>query len=87
MDHQFSPKIQEALDHVKRADEAMIEAQANQTPSCFQTAKVWLETAQQSVHDAGEGMSEEEKKQMHHAKEFLRHLHETQAAIQETRYD
>lgn len=87
MEHQFSPKIQEALDHVKRADEAMIEAQANQTPSCFQTAKVWLETAQQSVRSAGEGTSEEEKKQIHHAKEYLRLLHETQAALQETRYD
>lgn len=87
MNHQLSPKVQEALHHVKRADEAMIEAQANQTPSCFQTAKLCLETAQQSVHNAGEGLSEDEKKQLHRAKEYLRHLHETQAALQETRFD
>jgi hypothetical protein len=87
MEQNSDSRIQEALDHVKRADEAMIEAQANQTPSCFQTAKIWLETAQQTVLAAGEGTSEEEKKQLLHAKEYLRHLHETQAAIQETRYD
>jgi hypothetical protein len=87
MEQNLPPKIQEALDHVKRADEAMIEAQANATPSCFQIAKLWLETAQQSVHSAGEGTTEEEKKQLLHAKEYLRHLHETQAALQETRYE
>jgi hypothetical protein len=87
MEQNLNPKVQEVLDHVKRADEAMIEAQANAAPNCFQTAKIWLETAQQSLHSAGEGTTEEEKKQLLHAKEYLRHLHETQAALQETRYD
>ncbi|MFC7371741.1 hypothetical protein ACFQPF_08635 [Fictibacillus iocasae] len=75
--------IHEALLSVRQADAAIIEAQANSSSSAYQNAKNMMLTAEDMLHKAGDGTTEEEKKSLHRAKEYMKHLKETQAAIED----
>jgi hypothetical protein len=79
--------FEETINAVRTAEEALIKAQENSNPEDFQHAKQLLQFAEMQLHKHGEDNDPEHQKRLFHAKEHMRHLLETQNAIQEIRYD
>lgn len=82
MKEEFS--IQEVLQFVGEAENAVINAQSYSSQQTFQTANQQLQLASQQLHEAKNHIhptDEEHQKQLHRAKEHLRNLQETQNSL------
>jgi cob(I)alamin adenosyltransferase len=83
MNEDFS--VQEAIQAVHEAENAVIQAQSYSSPQHIQTADQKLKLASQQLHDVQNHFNsadENHQKQIHRAEELLRNLQENQNSLQ-----
>jgi hypothetical protein len=83
MNEDFS--VEDAIQAVYEAENAVIKAQSNSSPQYLQTANQKLMYASQQLHDIQYHITpddENHQKQIHRAKEQLRNLQENQNSLQ-----
>lgn len=82
----MTKKIQnhQLVDLVNEAQQAVIESQGSTDPGKFQHAQNLLQQTKQFLYESFTPMNQEEEKQLHRARELVRHLEEAQHAIEST---